>query len=81
MQALAEELQMTLLFLPPYSPNLTLIERFWKFLRKHVTANRFSATFAEFRAAVTTLLANLAAYRDELASLMTENFHLFGQAA
>ena len=34
---LAAELGITLQFLPPYSPNLNLIERFWKFLRKHVT--------------------------------------------
>jgi transposase len=80
-QELAEELQITLLFLPPYSPNLNLIERFWKFLRKHVTRNRFYATFAEFRVAIQRVLHNLRDYTDELASLMTENFHLFGQTA
>jgi transposase len=38
-QALARRLRIQLLFLPPYSPNLNLIERFWKFLRKKVTCN------------------------------------------
>jgi transposase len=80
-QALAEELAITLLFLPPYSPNLNLIERFWKFLRKHVTRNRFYSSFAEFRAKVKQVLDNLPAYADELASLMTENFHLFGKSS
>lgn len=80
-QELAEELQITLLFLPPYSPNLNLIERFWKFLRKHVTRNRFYATFGEFRAAIQRVLHHLRDYADELASLMTENFHRFGQTA
>jgi transposase len=80
-QALAAELGISLFFLPPYSPNLNLIERFWKFLRKHVTRNTYYATFAEFRTAVERLLSNLGHYRDELASLMTENFHLFGQPA
>lgn len=80
-QQLAAELGITLLFLPPYSPNLNLIERFWKFLRKHVTRNKYYATFAEFRAAVERLLTNLGDYHDELATLMTENFHLFGRAA
>jgi transposase len=47
-QELAVQLQITLLFLPPYSPNLNLIERFWKLLRKHTTRNRFYATFTEF---------------------------------
>lgn len=80
-QELAEELPITLLFLPPSSPNLNLIERFWKFLRKHVTRNRFSAIFAAFRAAIQRVLHNLRDYADERASLMTENFHLFGQTA
>ena len=78
-QALAKRLRIRLLFLPPYSPNLNLIERFWKFLRKKVMRNTYYATFAEFRAAIKQLLANLPIYRDELTPLMTENFHLFGK--
>lgn len=78
-QALAKRLHIHLLFLPPYSPNLNLIERFWKFLRKQVLRNTYYATFAEFRSAIQRLLANLTTYRDELTTLMTENFHLFGK--
>jgi len=37
-----------LLFLPPYSPELNPIERFWKFMRKQVTHNTFFQTFKEF---------------------------------
>ena len=33
-QSLAQTLGIELLFLPPYSPNLNLIERFWKFVNK-----------------------------------------------
>jgi len=32
----AAELGIELLFLPPYSPNLNLIERLWKFVKKQV---------------------------------------------
>lgn len=32
----AEELGIELLFLPPYSPNLNIIERLWKFTKKSV---------------------------------------------
>lgn len=77
-QALAKQLHIRLLFLPPYSPNLNLIERFWKFLRKKITRNTYYATFAEFQAAIQGLLANLTTYTEELATLMTEKFHLFG---
>jgi transposase len=76
--ALAKQLDIQLLFLPPYSPNLNLIERFWKFLRKKVTRNLFHPTFADFRSAVQRVLDNVAAFADELSTLMTENFHLFG---
>ena len=30
-----------LLFLPPYSPNLNLIERLWKFMRKKILYNQY----------------------------------------
>jgi transposase len=73
----AAALRITLLYLPPYSPNLNLIERFWKFLKRKVARNRYYTTFAEFRTAVQKVLNNIVAYADELASLMTERFQLF----
>lgn len=76
-QVLAAQLQIDLLFLPPYSPNLNLIERFWKFLRKQVLRNRYYLTFTQFQVAIQQLLANLEDHTNELRTLMTENFHLF----
>ncbi len=73
----ATRLRIELLYLPAYSPNLNLIERFWKFLKRKVARNHFYATLAEFRAAVQKVLNNIASYDDELASLMTERFQLF----
>jgi hypothetical protein len=58
-------------------PNLNLIERFWKSLKRKVTRNRFYATFAEFRSAVQKVLNNITAYRDGLTTLMIERFQLF----
>ena len=78
-RALARRLGIRLLYLPPYSPNLNLIERFWKFLRKQIMRNKYYATFAEFQATIQKLLTNLSNYTDELKTLMTENFHLFGK--
>jgi transposase len=62
-------------FLPPYSPNLNLIERLWKFLRKHAL-QQWHATYDAMQAAVARGLDNLQAYRGELTTLMTECFHL-----
>lgn len=73
----ARRLRIQLLYLPAYLPNLNLIERFWKFLKRKVARNRYYTTFAEFRTAVQKVLNNIAAYREELSSLMTERFQLF----
>ena len=62
-------------YLPPYSPNLNLIERLWKFCKKRVLCH-FYQTFAQFTTAVDTFFADIGQYRAELATLMTENFEL-----
>ncbi len=72
---LAAHREFRLVPLPAYSPNLNLIERLWKFLRKKAL-NRWHRTFEEMQAAVAEVLDHLDAYRDELATLMTEQFHL-----
>ena len=61
--------------LPAYSPNLNLIERLWKFLRKEAL-QKWHATFEDMQQAVADVLDNLDRYKSELASLMTERFHL-----
>ncbi len=43
---------LTLLFLPPYSPQLAPIERVWKLARRLATHNRYFATLGELLAAV-----------------------------
>jgi transposase len=65
--------QFRLVPLPAYSPNLNLIERLWKFLRKKALS-RWHKTFDEMRSAVAGVLDHLGDYRDELATLMTERF-------
>jgi transposase len=70
---LARHRQFRLVPLPAYSPNLNLIERLWKFLRKKAL-NRWLKTFEEMRAAVAGVLDRLGDYRDELSTLMTERF-------
>ena len=61
--------------LPAYSPNLNLIERLWKFLRKKAL-QKWQATFEDMQQAIAAVLDHLEMYRSELASLMTERFHL-----
>ena len=55
-QALAAQLGITLLFLPSYSPNLNLIERLWKFMKRRALYGRYHPTFRDFQAAIQEVL-------------------------
>jgi transposase len=77
-QALAEALQIRLLFLPSYSPNLNLIERLWKFIKRRSLYGRYHPTFADFRAAVQETIDGLSTtHAEPLKTLMTLNFQRF----
>src|SRR5262249_24034320 len=77
-QALASQLRITLLFLPSYSPNLNLIERLWKFIRRRALYGRYHPTFIEFQAAIQETLDGLpTTHAEQLKTLMTLNFQLF----
>lgn len=50
-----------LMFLPPYSPNLNLIEGLWKWLKEKVIYNVFYKTAPEIRKNVNAFLENISA--------------------
>jgi len=62
--------------LPPYSPNLNLIERFWKYLRQKIINTTFYRTKGQFRTAVLDFFTRLPEFGQDLASLLTRNFHI-----
>lgn len=68
------------LYLPPYAPNLNLIERVWKFFKKKALANRYYQTFPEFRAACLQFFhkRNWKYHKEELESLLSSNFQITG---
>ena len=71
----AKSLGIELLFLPSYSPNLNLIERLWKFVKKEVLNSRHHQDFKRFQGAIDGCLADLPTkHREKLATLMTHNF-------
>ena len=67
-----------IVFLPPYAPNLNLIERLWKFFKKRVLYNQYYETFQEFRRACLEFFTkkSFKRYRRELTSLLTERFQV-----
>jgi transposase len=74
---LAENPRLILIKLPPYSPNLNLVERLWLLFKKNVVYNIFHPTFADFKAAIDAFFKALPGMRDVLTSLLTPKFHLF----
>lgn len=79
LQLQLKELNIELVFLPPYSPNLNLIERVWKFFRKKVMYNKYYVKFSDFRTAVETFFyGGIKKHKEELQTLLTENFQIIG---
>ncbi len=64
------------IFLPPYSPNLNLIERLWKFLRKKIINTGFYRIKEKFKQAIRDFFVNIRAYKEKLESLLTLKFSL-----
>lgn len=68
----------TLLFLPPYSPNLNLIERLWKFIKKDCLNGRYYPTHQEFQAAILESLNKInTSHKATLGRTLTLNFQMF----
>lgn len=75
---LATGLKITLLFLPPYSPNLNLIERLWRFTKKQILYGRYYDKPAAFHQAIETFFKNInKQHKKQLKSLLTLNFQSF----
>jgi len=74
----AASLHIELCFLPPYSPNLNLIERLWKFVRKHCLYSHYYADFTTFKTAISNCLAQThTTHKSALDSLLSLRFQRF----
>jgi transposase len=74
----AAALNIELLYLPSYSPNLNLIERLWKFVKKKCLYSKYYASFGPFKEAISNCLAHTQdTYQAELDSLLTLKFQSF----
>jgi transposase len=77
----AARLQIELCFLPPYSPNLNLIERLWKFVKKQCLYSTYYAEFAPFKSAISDCLDQThTTHKSALDSLLTLRFQRFDKA-
>jgi transposase len=77
-QTLAASLGIELLYLPGYSPNLNLIERLWRFVRKESLNSTYYEAFEQFTTAIDECLDNLPTkHKGETETLLTHNFQTF----
>lgn len=78
----AEELGIELLFLPTYSPNLNLIERLWRFVKKECLYSKHYKTANEFEQAIVSCLEKInTTKKDKMKSLMTLKFQMFNDSS
>lgn len=77
-QSLARQLSVRLLFLPSYSPNLNLIERLWRFVRKQSLNSTWFDSFEQFRGAIDDCLNKMdTEHQHEAATLFVHQFQCF----
>ena len=74
----AKSLNIELCFLPSYSPNLNLIERVWKFVKKKCLYSQYYEKFPAFKDAISKCLQETSTtYKADLDSLLTLRFQTF----
>jgi transposase len=73
---LKEHPRIILHFMPPYSPNLNIIERLWKILKKKVVYNKFYLKFSDFREAILKFFENKIWMDVEFNNILTDNFQI-----
>ena len=72
----AASLNITLAFIPPYSPNLNLIERVWKFFKKKLR-NKYREEFQEFHDDLLEICFQLDKdYLPEISKLINHKFQI-----
>lgn len=74
---LAKELSIDLVFLPPYSPNLNLIERLWKFTKGKLRVKYYD-NFETFKQTIDDIIASTDnVFKEQISKLIGEKIQLF----
>ena len=76
----AQELNIHLVYIPPYSPNLNLIERLWKFVKNKLRI-QFWDNFSLFSSRIDAIVASTTGEnKEKIDSLIREKVQLFDEA-
>lgn len=66
--------RLKLVFLPPYSPELNLIERVWKYFKKNVLYNKYYEDLKSFRAAAIDFFSKIENHKNQLLAILGADF-------
>jgi transposase len=73
-QTTAAFFNINLIYLPPYSPNLNLIERLWRYFKKQIMKNKYYPDYKTFELAVETFFINFEERKIEIEKLLNFKF-------
>ncbi len=77
----ANNLNIELLYLPTYSPNLNLIERLWNWVKKNCLYSKYYENFDSFKTAINSTIDRAhVEHKEELKSLLTLKFQIIDKA-
>ena len=62
--------------LPPYCPNLNLIERLWKFMRAKIINTKYFVKFESFQDAIRNFFQNIESFKEELKTFIGLKMHV-----
>lgn len=68
--------RITLIFLPPYSPNLNFIERLWKYMKKYIIGVTYREKFKQFEEDIHHFFDNINDYEGTLRPFIGNKLHL-----
>ena len=79
---LAKKINVELLFLPSYSPNLNVIERLWKWVKKDCLNCKYYEHFDDFKRAINQSLQKVSQNerKNEMTKLLALKFQLFNSS-
>lgn len=78
-QEYAKELNIKIIYLPPYSPNLNLIERIWKFLKSKLK-NKYIEKYEDFKLWINDFCKNFSKYKNEVKKLISNKIQIIKAA-
>ena len=73
-QTTAKFFNIDLIYLPPYSPNLNLIERLWRYFKKEVMKNKYYPDYSTFEKMVDHFFINFNDRLTDMKSLLNFKF-------